>query len=119
MYVKFQEIVEETSTEPDETGLFTRVRVVRSDAVPKYPLLRIEDTVRRDVDGTEGIVSHVAMVADHVAIRLGAGSGRTALPAQDDGTGIASGTKPGGRARRQARDFGSRAIGPGRSAGRW
>ncbi|MFC1672199.1 S8 family serine peptidase, partial [Planctomycetota bacterium] len=78
-YVKFREIVSESSTEPDAQGYFARVRVVESDAVPKYPLLRIEDRMRRLPDGTDELISHVSMAADHVIIRLRPGKSREDL----------------------------------------
>lgn len=53
----------------DREGHYTRLKVVRTDM--KYPLVRIEERRQRDPDsGEEKILGSMAMVADHVMLRL-------------------------------------------------
>ncbi|MCX7590027.1 MAG: hypothetical protein N2255_00200, partial [Kiritimatiellae bacterium] len=50
-------------------GLIKRVRIVRTEG--SFPLIRVEDTLRKDViTGRHVLVSQIAMVADHIMVKL-------------------------------------------------
>lgn len=60
-------LIEETVI--DSEGTLQRVRVVKTSM--KYPLVRVEEKLRRDAEtGEDEILSRVAMAADHLVLRL-------------------------------------------------
>ncbi|MCM2278741.1 MAG: hypothetical protein NDJ89_11760 [Oligoflexia bacterium] len=64
-----QKIVSLAETEPDALGNLTRVTIVRTSL--KYPLIRVEDRLRRDSSNQEVLLARTAMVADHLMLSLG------------------------------------------------
>lgn len=62
-------ILFQRETKPDPNGNFTRLTVVRTTS--KYPLVRIDEKMNKNYSTQEEhAVSRVAMVADHVMVRL-------------------------------------------------
>lgn len=66
-----KEIVEQREKVETVAGLphIKRLRLVKDPSF-KYPLLRVEDELVRGPDGKERLIRQVAMVADHVLVRL-------------------------------------------------
>ncbi|MFC1479096.1 Ig-like domain-containing protein [Planctomycetota bacterium] len=69
-------VLEEKISPQDEDGSYTRVRIIKTDM--KYPLVRIEDEIRK-IDDKETIVKHTAMVADHVIVKVKKGTDQETL----------------------------------------
>ena len=75
-----QALVMSEASSPDaaDPALRHRVRIVRADS--KYPLLRLEETLRRDpVTGADALLAQMAMVADHVMLKPASGADEPAL----------------------------------------
>ncbi|CAM3005828.1 S8 family peptidase [Rariglobus hedericola] len=71
-------ISEAITIDPVDRTFRHRVRIVRTGF--KYPLLRIEETLRKDAQtGVDVLVKQTAMVADHVLVTATAGTDRIAL----------------------------------------
>lgn len=64
------ETLAETSTPDTADPTFRqRIRIVRTDF--KYPLVRLEETLHLDLkSGTEALLAQIAMVADHVLVKI-------------------------------------------------
>jgi autotransporter-associated beta strand protein len=72
-------VIDEITTPGVEPGRRVRVRVVKTDM--KYPFVRVEDVWEVSVRGAERLVSQTAMVADHVTVKVKAGTTEADLAA--------------------------------------
>lgn len=67
-----QTLAEASAPSPDPS-LRLRIRIIRTDL--KYPLIRLEETFRRDDQtGADILIQQIAMVADHMVVKLTPGS---------------------------------------------
>ncbi|OVE75658.1 hypothetical protein BVX97_03940, partial [bacterium E08(2017)] len=63
------EVLELRESEPDAKGHITRVKLLRTQS--KYPLVRVEEKISVDSSTRrETVISHTAMIADHIVVRL-------------------------------------------------
>ena len=84
-----QPLAESAAPAPDPS-LRQRIRIVRTDF--KYPLIRLEETFRRDDQtGADILIQQTAMVADHMLVKPAAGV--------DEGVFLAAVTAGGGTVR--------------------
>lgn len=72
-----QTLAESAAPSPDPS-LRQRIRIIRADF--KYPLIRLEETFRRDDQtGADILIRQTAMVADHVLVKLTPGTNEAAF----------------------------------------
>jgi hypothetical protein len=70
---KTKPVIYKSETLPDAQGQFQRVQVFETDF--KYPLIRIEETIRKDATtGAEQIIQSKSMVADHFLVKVKKGT---------------------------------------------
>jgi subtilisin family serine protease len=102
------ELLETRDSSSDARGVLTREKIVRRPG--KYPYVRIEEKVHRDVaTGHEHLIGFVAMVADHVIVKLRPGMQERDLEA------IAASLNYSIRRKMRAPDLYLVAIGPPRA----
>ena len=93
-WLKDAVILEVRDDAPDATGEFRRVSLVRTPL--KYPLVRLEQVIRRDGHlNEEHVVRQVAAVADHLVVKT--------QPGLDEAAVAELAQKHGGRIRRKLR----------------